>query len=1018
MRVLKSLAALAALAALLVGLPIALWLAGGNPLATDLPSLDQVRTALSTPDDGTLALAAMRIAGWVVWVLLVVCTAVELANLGREGRGLKIPGLSLPQNLVRALLATAALGAVAGPQAASAVESPAHQTANTEQEVAQVDDLGDREGDGEAAAADTTVIFGGASAMGQDSPVESSSAQSFLHVVRPGETLWELAEQYLGDGERWTELQDANPQVSDPAVLLVGSQLRIPAAAGTASLPAASPQAEQAPVPPAPAAAASDDTVLMPRPDMDQADAGSSPFRVPKDTMDAPEPVEEPQEDVPEQAPVQQPEQVSPVEQPPAVADAQEQESALWMLAGLGGGGAVLAGGLWLLLRRRRRDQFMSRRPGRTIAAPPVELAPVEKSITTAGQASEAHVLLMDAALRNIAVQADQQGRALPTVAAVELGQTLRVYCTEAEDLAAPWRATDSPACWELPLDAEVPSAGGAPAPWPLLVTVGQADDGALWLLNLERLGKVQVEGPRAQREDLMRYVCAELAINAWSAGVTVDCVGLGDSLVGLNPDRVVAHEQYDPEQFCAHVLQQRSAASEMASGVPGARVEQAGDEMWTTRVLVAAEHSMSGQDLDAVCEVLSTHECQGAALVTGSALSSEAVQVQVTQDGRVQIPTVGLDLQAVSLTAEEAAGCGALLAAGEQTQDQPIPNLQGDEPWTEFVDAAGGLRAEHQLPRQFELDGVSVLPADDDAYLAAAPTCAEDLQVLAPRVAPQTAEAITASDPDLDADWEAWNDPASARPKVRLLGPVVATTKGDARVVARRKAFYTELLAFLTTRPHGATRSDVAEAFGLSDGRVRTDIKVVRDWLGTNPATGQAFLPSALESPQGKARGVGVYQVVDGLTDIDLFRRLRARGTAAGPEGMQDLERALELVTGTPFTDLRPGGWSWLLEGDRLDQHMLVAVVDVAHTVTVHHLQEGDIAKARAVAEKASATAPDEAIPRWDLAAVADAEGRQSERAKIVHEVCNGTDDLEAPRDLSEWSQDIISAKGWAHAS
>ena len=47
-------------------------------------------------------------------------------------------------------------------------------------------------------------------------------------------------------------------------------------------------------------------------------------------------------------------------------------------------------------------------------------------------------------------------------------------------------------------------------------------------------------------------------------------------------------------------------------------------------------------------------------------------------------------------------------------------------------MDAAGGLRAEHQLPRQFELDGVSVLPADDDAYLAAAPTCAEDLQVLA----------------------------------------------------------------------------------------------------------------------------------------------------------------------------------------------------------------------------------------------------------------------------------------------
>jgi 5'-nucleotidase len=46
-------------------------------------------------------------------------------------------------------------------------------------------------------------------------------------VVRKGDTLWSLAEEYLGSGRRWQEIAEANPSVN-PNKLLVGMQLKIP----------------------------------------------------------------------------------------------------------------------------------------------------------------------------------------------------------------------------------------------------------------------------------------------------------------------------------------------------------------------------------------------------------------------------------------------------------------------------------------------------------------------------------------------------------------------------------------------------------------------------------------------------------------------------------------------------------------------------------------------------------------------------------------------------------------------
>lgn len=169
---------------------------------------------------------------------------------------------------------------------------------------------------------------------------------------------------------------------------------------------------------------------------------------------------------------------------------------------------------------------------------------------------------------------------------------------------------------------------------------------------------------------------------------------------------------------------------------------------------------------------------------------------------------------------------------------------------------------------------------------------------------------AVERSDLGLDADLAA--GVVGTRPHLRLLGPIQARTgtTGKPTAVAKRKAFYTELLAFLVLHPQGVTIDQVVDAFGSDATQMRVHLSKVRSWLGLDPMTGGQYLPEATKSPAGIEQGMGIYQLVGVLADIDLFRRLLARGQSGGPEGLVDLRATLELVTGEPSTGQRGRGW------------------------------------------------------------------------------------------------------------
>lgn len=65
-------------------------------------------------------------------------------------------------------------------------------------------------------------------------PVTVSSEKTSVLTVKPGDSLWKLAERNLGKGFRWHELLSANPGITDPNRIAAGSHLVLPVA--TASL--------------------------------------------------------------------------------------------------------------------------------------------------------------------------------------------------------------------------------------------------------------------------------------------------------------------------------------------------------------------------------------------------------------------------------------------------------------------------------------------------------------------------------------------------------------------------------------------------------------------------------------------------------------------------------------------------------------------------------------------------------------------------------------------------------------
>ncbi|WP_306215352.1 hypothetical protein [Actinoplanes sp. RD1] len=205
-----------------------------------------------------------------------------------------------------------------------------------------------------------------------------------------------------------------------------------------------------------------------------------------------------------------------------AAAPAGEKSSPALLIVLIVAGVLVLAGlaiVAWLLLRRRRPAA-----PGAAPRVPkqrgrPVAAAPPSRIFDTAA------AWTVDRALRVLVTGAGAAGRPVPAVYGVSLDETRIVLRLAAPDDSptSPWEAVENGRVWQAPLrDLQALPAGDVGSPCPRLVTLGVAG-GVRELVDLgQATGIISLQGDGAAARALIASWAEELTTSPWAEGVRV----------------------------------------------------------------------------------------------------------------------------------------------------------------------------------------------------------------------------------------------------------------------------------------------------------------------------------------------------------------------------------------------------------------------------------------------------------------------------------------------------------------
>ncbi|MFJ7135370.1 BTAD domain-containing putative transcriptional regulator [Streptomyces fungicidicus] len=651
----KAFLAFVALLALLVGVPLALATQAGWPFPETFEPMEWLKQDISV---GTF-LSILTFVVWLAWAQFTACVLVEmkaaLSGVGVPGR---VPGAGPSQLLARQLVAAVLLvGATAAsftpglsqlgqsldgnqrPTVAAAQQTPGLFAQQQEQASGAAAALAEQASHAEAAAST------GARQQGDTKFYRIQPPEGRHH-----DSLWEISERHLGDGRRYKEIFELNKdrtqpdgsKLSEASLIRPGWIMEMPGDARGGELvempdeaPELSPEARQ--------------QIRDYDRTGDHAQGGGGGAA---------------EVSVPEQRPAPAP---APDEAGGQEHAAPARETSTFGLPEALLAAPLLAAGLLGALGHRRRQALwqsafagVGGRRGMEPPTPTGDAQDVQDALLVG--ADPEGVRLLDRSLRGLAASLAAESRPLPTVYAAWLtkGDLHLQLAQPSGKPPAPWQLGQDETLWMLAKDdAGRYEDADTAAPFPGLVSLGTMDDSRL-LLNLEAVpGIVSLSGSEADRAAVFASVAAELATNGWSDRMTITLVGFGEDLTPLAPSRLRHLDGIEAliETMEAETRQRRGALGAAGhDSVLTGRTGPAQHTRWAPHlVLLAAEPS--AEDAVTLAELAADASRLGIGYLVGTGdgeLPGAAWEMEITGEGRLLAPLLGLELDAQLLPAAQ----------------------------------------------------------------------------------------------------------------------------------------------------------------------------------------------------------------------------------------------------------------------------------------------------------------------------------------------------------------------------
>lgn len=697
-RIVTGLGALFALVAVVVGLPVGLVAVFGNPIPVlaelftqPAAFFDTLAGMVTTPDytGEVLFTAVVPTIAWLLWAFFVVSLLLELPSQLGKMAPVRLPLRAAGMQLAAGALLAAVIVLFSSTGISGSASANATAAAPLEPRAAAMEVVDQTEP--ELQVETQTVV------------VEQE------HVVQPGDTMWDVAEQQYGDGQQYDQIftataGDAQPvgaPISDPNLILPGQILYVPTEV-TVEVPV-----EQAPVQDADTVDAA--VIDEQAPVVDAASATSKgTLSGSSETATAPDqsaPTEDQESVASDSTTI-----VDDVDQ--VHDDIDETEQADWApLWTAGGAGGILIGGLLATIGIRRVRQRSRTLPGQRPAQVAETVSPVEMSLRYVEAPST--IAAIDQATRFIAADAQERGVPLPDLFAARIDAAgLTLFFATPAQLPEPFQldAEDSTA-WLLPLDRVPHVTTLTSAPYPALVTLGRDEQGGQLLVNLEFLGALHYDGDRQLARTAMMVLASELCTTAWGDAMRVTLVGFGHGLPHLlETDRLnVADDIQDLIAQLRSVADDHQAAVEAAGLESVAAARSADPDADFAPEIVLLGEAPDAETRDELAQLLERLPHIGMAVISSDRISGEWSLEIDSADAAILQP-LGLPIQPQLISDEEYEAIVALMAAtdapaepgpewAQSLQEEPAPNAPATVPSTPAEEVVEVALPEHAGP-------------------------------------------------------------------------------------------------------------------------------------------------------------------------------------------------------------------------------------------------------------------------------------------------------------------------------